>query len=141
MIKNFLNPEGHKSPNDCILPIVGASAVEGLRSPGLPRLVCRFLTCTFLSNEWKEMFTSQNRLSLMCLLAANESPCFYSIIKYSQSVLINAPTHFSFSSKKFPMKYKEGGWKYHNNYKGQDCFSSFLRMQQTYRCHLTVISL
>ena len=50
MIKNFLNPEAHQNPisgsNDTaillkwqILPIGGASAVEGLRSTGLPRLV------------------------------------------------------------------------------------------------------
>ena len=50
MIQTFLNPEGHQN---CvtgskvmaillkvwILPIGGASAVEGLRSTGLPRLV------------------------------------------------------------------------------------------------------
>ena len=50
VIKNFLNPEGHQNPfngskvtaillNGQILPIGGASAVEGLRSTGLPRLV------------------------------------------------------------------------------------------------------
>ena len=50
MIKNFLNPEGHQNPfsgskvmaillKGWILPIGGASAVEGLRSTGLPRLV------------------------------------------------------------------------------------------------------
>ena len=50
MIKNFLNPEGHQNPingskvtaislKGQILPIDGASAVEGLRSTGLPGLV------------------------------------------------------------------------------------------------------
>ena len=50
MIKTFLNPEGHQNPisgskvtaillKGWILPIGGASAVEGLRSTGLPRLV------------------------------------------------------------------------------------------------------
>ena len=33
------------------------------------------------------------------------------------------------------------GWKYHIKYKGQDCCTSFLRMQQAYMCHLTVIAL
>ena len=50
VIKNFLNPKGHQNPingsivtaillKGLILPIGGASAVEGLRSTGLPRLV------------------------------------------------------------------------------------------------------
>ena len=50
MIKTFLNPEGHQncisgskvtaiSLKGWILPIGGASAVEGLRSTGLPCLV------------------------------------------------------------------------------------------------------
>ena len=50
VINYFLNPEGHQNPIDgskvtaillkgCILPIGGASAVEGLRSTGLPLLV------------------------------------------------------------------------------------------------------
>ena len=50
MILNFLNPEGHQNPingskvttillKERILPIGGASAVEGLQSTGLPRLV------------------------------------------------------------------------------------------------------
>ena len=50
VIKNFLNPEGHQNPingskvtvillKGWILPIGGASAVEGLRSMGLPHLV------------------------------------------------------------------------------------------------------
>ena len=50
MIKTFLNPEGHQNRitgskvtaillKGWILPISGASAVEGLRSTGLPRLV------------------------------------------------------------------------------------------------------
>ena len=50
LIKNFLNPEGHQYPingskvtaillKGRILPIGGASAVEGLQSTGLPRLV------------------------------------------------------------------------------------------------------
>ena len=50
MIKNFLNPEGHEKNingtkvtaillKGCILPVGGASAVEGLRSTGLTRLV------------------------------------------------------------------------------------------------------
>ena len=50
LIKNFLNPEGHQNPingskvtaillQGRILPIGGASAVEGLRSTGLPCLV------------------------------------------------------------------------------------------------------
>ena len=50
MIKTFQNPEGHQNCisgskvtaillKEWIFPIGGASAVEGLRSPGLPRLV------------------------------------------------------------------------------------------------------
>ena len=50
VITSFLNPEGHQNPisgskmttillKGWILPIGGASAVEGLRSTGLPRLV------------------------------------------------------------------------------------------------------
>ena len=50
VIKNFLNPKGHQNPisgsivtaillKGWILPIGGASAVEGLRSTGLSRLV------------------------------------------------------------------------------------------------------
>ena len=50
VIKTFLNPEVHQNPisgskviailvKGWILPIGGASAVEGLRSTGLPRLV------------------------------------------------------------------------------------------------------
>ena len=50
MIKKFLNPEGHQNPiigskvtaillKGWILAIDGASAVEGLQSTGLPRLV------------------------------------------------------------------------------------------------------
>ena len=50
MIKTFLNPEGHQNRisgskvtaillKGRILPIGGASAVEGLRSTGLPCLV------------------------------------------------------------------------------------------------------
>ena len=50
VIKNFLNPKGHQNRTNgskvtaillkgWILPIGGASAVEGLRSKGLPRLV------------------------------------------------------------------------------------------------------
>ena len=36
---------------------------------------------------------------------------------------------------------KEGHWKCHMRYKGQDCFSSFLSMQQTIRCQLTDVAL
>ena len=50
VIKTFLNPKGHQNRisgskvtaillKERILPIGGASAVEGLRSTGLPRLV------------------------------------------------------------------------------------------------------
>ena len=50
MIKSFLNPEGYQNPfsgskvtaillKGWILPIGGASAVEGVRPTGLPRLV------------------------------------------------------------------------------------------------------
>jgi hypothetical protein len=50
VIKNFLKPKGHQNPinglkftaillKGRILPIGGASAVEGLQSTGLPRLV------------------------------------------------------------------------------------------------------
>ena len=38
-------------------------------------------------------------------------------------------------------KIKEGGWKYHIEYKGLDCVTSFLNRQQTYKCHLTIIAL
>ena len=54
VIKTILNPEGHQnlisgskataiSLKGCILPIGGASSVEGLRSTGIPRLVWRYL--------------------------------------------------------------------------------------------------
>ena len=54
VIKTFLNPEGHQNRITgskvtaillkwWILPIGGASAVEGLRSTGLPRLVFKRL--------------------------------------------------------------------------------------------------
>ena len=54
VIKNFLNPEGHQNPisgsivtaillKGWILPIGGASAVEGLRSTGLPHLVIIYI--------------------------------------------------------------------------------------------------
>ena len=44
VMKTYLNSEGHQNPISgakvtAILPIGGASAVEGLRSTGLPRLV------------------------------------------------------------------------------------------------------
>ena len=50
VIKTFQNPKGHQNPINVlkvtaillkgwILPVGGASAVEGLRSTGLPRLV------------------------------------------------------------------------------------------------------
>ena len=35
---------------------------------------------------------------------------------------------------------KEGSWKCHNKYIVQDCSTSFLSMQQTYRCQLTVVA-
>ena len=49
VIKNFVNPEGHQNPingskvtaillNEWVLPIGGASSVEGLQLTGLPRL-------------------------------------------------------------------------------------------------------
>ena len=55
MIKTSLNPEGHQNPTNgskvtaillkgWISPVGGASAVEGLRSTGLPRLVLMMLT-------------------------------------------------------------------------------------------------
>ena len=54
-IKNFLNPEEQQNPihgskvtadllKGWILPIGGASAVEGLQSTGLPRLVPKYIT-------------------------------------------------------------------------------------------------
>ena len=57
MTKNFLNPERHQNPisgsivtaillKGWILPIGGASAVEGLRSTGLLRLVLMYF-CIF----------------------------------------------------------------------------------------------
>ena len=60
MIKTFLDPEGHQNRitgskvraillKGWILPIGGASAVEGLRLMGLPRLVLTII---------KQMFTS-----------------------------------------------------------------------------------
>ena len=61
VIKTFLNPEGHQHPISGskvaailmkwrILPIGGASAVKGLRSTGLPRLVLLFPStfCRFM---------------------------------------------------------------------------------------------
>ena len=53
VIKNFLNPEGHQNPiiglkvivillKRRILPIGGASAVDSLRSMGLPSLVLEY---------------------------------------------------------------------------------------------------
>ena len=76
MIKTFLNPEGHQNHifgskvtillKVWILPIGGTSAVEGLRSTGLPRLVftktdiilCLWLNCSFkcLEKGWTLTF-------------------------------------------------------------------------------------
>ena len=61
MIKTFLNPKGHQNRicgskvtaillKGRILPIGGASAVEGLRSTGLPRLVFTFFFHTTFLN-------------------------------------------------------------------------------------------
>ena len=68
MIKNFLNLEGHQNPiigsnvtaillKGWISPIGGASAVEGLRSTGLPRLVivAQEMYCMYLYLN-KKMF-------------------------------------------------------------------------------------
>ena len=35
---------------------------------------------------------------------------------------------------------KGGRWKWHNKYIGQDCWTSFLSMQQIYRCQLPVVA-
>ena len=43
--------------------------------------------------------------------------------------------------KKFGRNFKDGGWNYHIQNKGLDCFTSFLNRQQRYRCQLTVIAL
>ena len=62
VIKNFLNPKGHHNRisgskvtvillKGWILPIGGASAVEGLLSTGLPRLVFKDLVMTKLFNK------------------------------------------------------------------------------------------
>ena len=59
VIKTFLNPKGHQNRNSGskvtailmkgrILPIGGASLIEGLRSTGLPRLV--WATTSHISN-------------------------------------------------------------------------------------------
>ena len=58
VINKFLNPEGHQNPvngskvmailmKGWILPIGGASTVEGLRSTGLSPLVCFLLYALF----------------------------------------------------------------------------------------------
>ena len=75
MIKTFLNPEGHQNPNNgskvnaillkgLILPVGGATAVEGLRSTGLPSIVLKLFTevhcignkCSVI--QWIKMQTS-----------------------------------------------------------------------------------
>ena len=35
---------------------------------------------------------------------------------------------------------QRGGWKYDNKYNGQDCFTTFLSIKQTYRFQLAVIA-
>ena len=66
MIKNFLNPEGHQnrlsgskvtafSLKGRILPIGGASLVEGLRSTGLPRLVLLTLTHSIYGDNLNDL--------------------------------------------------------------------------------------
>ena len=67
VIKTFLNPKGHQNPingskvtaillNGWILPIGGASAVDGLRSTGLPHLVS--VGIGSYSNGWKHHIAS-----------------------------------------------------------------------------------
>ena len=81
MIQNFLNSEGHQNPisgskvtaillQGWILPIGQASAVEGLRSTGLPRLV--FFEDQLLINVLKV------RMSLK-ITGKNNYGCFQSI--------------------------------------------------------------
>ena len=58
VIKNIINPKGHQNPiNGSIFTAIlmkgsigGASAVEGLRSTGLPRLVSKIIILDFLQN-------------------------------------------------------------------------------------------
>ena len=77
VIKNFLNLEGHQNPiigskftaillKGWILPIGGASAVEGLRSTGLPRLVfiCKQLSRKNRKKKKRENFQSCEALRL-----------------------------------------------------------------------------
>ena len=94
VIRSFLNPEGHQNPRNgskvtaillkgWILPVGGASAVEGLQSTGLPRLVFFFLQffpliCNFLP-----------ALVLM-LLSAH-------VKRFSVSHIIFSPLHFLLS--------------------------------------------
>ena len=80
-IKNFLNPEGHQNPisgsivtailmKGWILPIAGASAVEGLRSTGLTRLFSIdfsfHTTYIIVCLSWES--EEKNRLVSNCIL-------------------------------------------------------------------------
>ena len=62
-MKTFLNPEGHHNRitdskvtaillKRWILPIGGTSAVEGLRSTGLPRLVFKYVFMNMFRTVW-----------------------------------------------------------------------------------------
>ena len=80
VIKNFLNPEGHQNlfngskvtailMNGQILPIGGASAVEDLRSTGLPRLVYiqpTLLGLNFFVANWR-LTSGQTVMLASCL--------------------------------------------------------------------------
>ena len=78
VIKNFLNLKGHHNPIDGskvtaillkvrILPIGGASAVESLRSTGLPRLVCYTSLQTYTAHYIEQERTSISSILLHCL--------------------------------------------------------------------------
>ena len=83
VVKTFLNPKGHQNCisgskvmalllKERILPIGGASAVEGLRSTGLPLLVFIARECCRIKNEVNLLFCPKNDplcsklLNVMC---------------------------------------------------------------------------
>ena len=49
--------------------------------------------------------------------------------------------HNTHSMRYGQIQLQGGGWKYHIKYKGQDWFTSFLRIQHTCRCQMAGIAL
>ena len=94
VIKTFLNPKGHQNPicgskvtaillKGWILPVGGASAVKGLRSTGLPRLVSPCSPC--------------HKSCVMCQISCDTCIFFYIVVKLGVGgSAVNGATQSSF---------------------------------------------